>query len=85
MASREDCFVDALFKVLGVFEIFAEKDETSTRATKGFMTANSVSENSKTKMAMIDLRSGRNNITIVEWTVELLSSNETASVGHVAQ
>lgn len=37
LAGREDGVVDALLEILGVLEVLAEEDETSTGATEGLV------------------------------------------------
>lgn len=37
LASGEDGIIDALFEVLGIFNVLSEEDETSSRTTEGFV------------------------------------------------
>jgi hypothetical protein len=37
LACREDSIVHALLQVFGVLEVFAEEDESSTRAAEGLV------------------------------------------------
>lgn len=85
LASGEDSKVDTGLEVGSVLEVLPEEDQTSTGATESLVAVDKqTSVHATLWVEGLNSRRGGDDVTVLKGVVELLSSDETRGVSHVA-